>query len=204
MSDCCDTESELKILQKRQSGTLKAVFAINAVMFFVIVAAALYAGSIALLSDSLDNFGDAFTYALSLWAVGMGARPKARVAFVKGFLILLAAVAVFAQIGYKLANPAVPLFEIMGLFSLVALAANGACLGLLWRHRNEDINMSSIWECSRNDIVANLSVFVAAGVVWVAGAGWPDLVVGFLLALFFLRSAVRVLTSARSELHAAG
>lgn len=191
------------MLRERQSGTLKIVLAINAVMFLVIVAAALYAGSSALLADSLDNLGDALTYGLSLWAVHLGLRMKARVAFFKGLLILLAALAVLAQIGYKLINPTVPLFEVMGIFSLLALAANGVCLALLWRHKAEDINMSSVWECSRNDIVANISVFVAAAGVWATGSNWPDLVVASFLVVFLLRSASRVLSSAHAELQRA-
>jgi Co/Zn/Cd efflux system component len=200
MRECCDKSSELEILRKRQSGTLKIVLAINAVMFLVVVAAGLYASSTALLSDSLDNLGDALTYALSLWAVNLGVRMKARVAFFKGLLILLAALAVLAQIGYKLINPTVPLFEVMGIFSLLSLAANGVCLGLLWRHKTEDINMSSVWECSRNDIAANISVFAAAAGVWATGSNWPDQLIAFFLAVFFLRSAVRVLSSARAKL----
>jgi len=203
MSDCCNHESELETFRQRQSGTLKVVLTINAVMFFVIVVAGLYAGSTALLSDSLDNLGDALTYALSLYAVSLGARMKARVALFKGLLILLAAIVVVGQIGYKLVNPAVPLFELMGVFSLLALAANGFCLGLLWRHRSEDVNMSSVWECSRNDIASNLSVFVAAGGVWATGSGWPDLLVASFLVVFFLRSAGRVFSAARAELHGA-
>jgi Co/Zn/Cd efflux system component len=200
MRECCDRGVELERLRERQSGTLKVVLAINLVMFVVIVAAGLYADSTALLSDSLDNLGDAFTYALSLYAVRLGLRMKARVALFKGILILLAALAVLAQIGHRLVNPAVPLFEVMGLFSLLALAANGVCLGLLGRHRADDVNMSSVWECSRNDIAANTSVFVAAAGVWATGANWPDLLVAFLLAMLFLRSARRVLSSARAEL----
>ena len=123
---------------------------------------------------------------------------KARVAFFKGLLILLAALAVLAQIGYKIMNPAVPLFEVMGIFSLLALAANSVCLALLWRHKSEDINMSSVWECSRNDIVANISVFVAAAGVWATGSNWPDLLIASFLVVFFLRSASRVLSSAHT------
>ncbi|HSH28020.1 MAG TPA: cation transporter, partial [Wenzhouxiangella sp.] len=93
-----------------------------------------------------------------------------------------------------------PVFELMGAFSLLALAANSTCLYLLWRHRADDINMSSVWECSRNDIVANLSVFVAAGAVWATGAGWPDIVVAALLVAFLMRSAFRVIGSARAQL----
>jgi Co/Zn/Cd efflux system component len=135
--------------------------------------------------------------------VARGAATKARVALVKGLLILLGACVVLAQIGYRLIEPGVPLFEVMGAFSLLGLAANGLCLFLLWRHRHEDVNMSSVWECSRNDIAANLSVFAAAGGVWLTGSGWPDLLVAGALALLLLRSAARVIGNARAELRAA-
>ncbi len=200
MAGCCDNGCELDALRERRSATLKIVLAINAVMFAVMVIAALYAGSTALLSDSLDNLGDAVTYGLSLYVVAMGARVKAKVALFKGMLIFLAALVVAGQIVYKLIYPSVPIFEAMGAFSLLGLAANGTCLFLLWRHRNEDINMSSVWECSRNDIASNLAVFVAAAGVWAAGSGWPDLLVACGLLLIFMRSAYRVIASARQEL----
>jgi Co/Zn/Cd efflux system component len=203
MSGCCGNDCSLDRLRERQRGTLRAVLGINAVMFVVIVAAALHAGSSSLLSDSLDNLGDALTYGLSLYAVSRGAAAKARVALFKGGLILLAALAVAAQIAWKLATPTVPAFDEMGIFSLLGLAANSACLFLLWRHRHEDVNMSSVWECSRNDIASNLSVFVAAGAVWLTGSGWPDLLVAAGLVLLLMRSAIRVISSARTELAAA-
>lgn len=203
MSGCCDQGCALDGLRARQRSTLRAVLAINAVMFFVIVAAALYGRSTALLADSLDNLGDALTYGLSLYAVARGARVKAQVALFKGLLIFLAAGVVATQLFYRLFVPSVPLFEVMGVFSLLGLAANVLCLGLLWRHRHEDVNMSSVWECSRNDIISNLAVFVAAGAVWLVGAGWPDLVVAALLVVVLLRSAWRVIRSARRELRAA-
>ncbi|MEJ2212998.1 MAG: cation transporter [Gammaproteobacteria bacterium] len=204
MSGCCDGGCSVDALREnRQRVTLKIVLVINAVMFFVIATAALYGQSTALLADSLDNFGDALTYALSLYAVTRGANTKARVALFKGVLILAAALAVAAQIVYKLFVPGVPVFEIMGLFSLLGLVANSACLFLLWRHRNEDINMNSVWECSRNDIATNISVFVAAGAVWFFDSGWPDMIVATVLVIFLLRSAERVISSALTELRAA-
>ncbi len=202
MGTCCNNECELEVLRQRQSATLKIVLGINAVMFVVIVGGALYARSTALLSDSLDNLGDALTYALSLVAVSLGARRKAQVALFKGLLILLAALVVAGQIAYKLHQPSVPIFEAMGLFALLGLAANGACLYLLWRHREEDINMSSVWECSRNDIASNLAVVVAAAGVWATGSGWPDVLVASCLLLLFLRSAYRVLSAAHAQLAA--
>lgn len=203
MSGCCDNNCSIDALRERQRGTLLIVLAINALMFVVIAAAALYGDSTALLADSLDNLGDALTYGLSLYAVARGARVKARVALFKGALIFLAASVVAGQIVYKLFVPAVPVFEVMGLFSLLGLAANSICLFLLWRHRHEDVNMSSVWECSRNDIVSNISVFVAAGAVWLTGSGWPDIAIATVLVLFLLRSAIRVINSALVELRVA-
>jgi Co/Zn/Cd efflux system component len=133
--------------------------------------------------------------------VSLGAHAKARVALFKGIIILLVALVVVGQIAYKLVNPALPIFETMGIFSLFGLAANGICLFLLWRHRKEDINMNSIWECSRNDIASNLAVFVAAAGVWATGSGWPDIFVASCLVIFILRSAYRVIFGAWTELH---
>jgi Co/Zn/Cd efflux system component len=200
MSSCCDQGCSLDGLRERQRSTLRAVLGINVAMFAVIAGAALYGKSTALLSDSLDNLGDALTYGLSLYAVSRGATAKARVALFKGGLIFLAATVVAAQIGYRLLVPAVPVFEVMGAFSLLGLVGNGLCLFLLWRHRQEDVNMSSVWECSRNDIAANISVFVAAGGVWLTGSGWPDLATGLALAALLLWSAARVLRSSVSSL----
>ena len=203
MAGCCESSCAADALRDKQRGVLKAVLAINAVMFVVIVAAAQVAGSSALFADSMDNLGDALTYGLSLAVVAGGASAKARVALFKGGLILLGAVLVAGQLAWKLAHPAVPVFELMGGFSLLALAANATCLGLLWRHRSDDVNMSSVWECSRNDIATNLSVFAAAGGVAVFGAGWPDTVVALGLVALLLRSSLRVIRAARAELRSA-
>lgn len=203
MSGCCDNNCSIDALRERQRGTLQIVLGINAVMFLVIVVAALYGNSTALLADSLDNLGDALTYCLSLYAVSRAAAVKAKVALFKGVLIFLAVCAVAAQIIYKFIVPSVPIFEVMGAFSLLGLAANSLCLYLLWRHRHEDVNMSSVWECSRNDIASNLSVFVAAGVVWLTGSGWPDILVALGLVWLLTRSAIRVTSSAMEDLRAA-
>jgi Co/Zn/Cd efflux system component len=200
MAGCCDNHCSLDRMRERQRGTLQIVLAINAAMFFVIAGAAVYGKSTSLLADSLDNLGDALTYALSLYAVTKYATVKAKVALFKGALIGLASVTVIAQIGYQFYVPTMPIFEVMGSFSLLGLIANGLCLYLLWRHRHEDVNMSSVWECSRNDIAANLSVFVAAGAVWLTGSGWPDIVVAIGLVLLLIRSSGRVISSAIKEL----
>ena len=200
MTSCCESSCAAEALRDSQRGTLVKVLWINAIMFAAIVAAAIYARSTALLSDSLDNLGDALTYGLSLFAITRGAATKARVALFKGGLIFLAASVVIAQVIYRLIHPVLPSYEIMGVFSIAGLLANGLCLFLLWRHREDDINMSSVYECSRNDIAANLSVIVAAAGVWMFNSGWPDIIVGTLLAALLLNSSARVLRGALAEL----
>jgi cation diffusion facilitator family transporter len=203
MSDCCnDKECAIDALRNGQSATLRIVLVINALMFVVEFASGLMARSTALLSDSLDNFGDAATYGMSLYAVSRGERAKAKVALFKGGLILIAALFVIGQVAYSATHPHVPVFEMMGAISLLALAANATCLALLWKHRSDDINMSSVWECSRNDIAGNVAVFVAAGLVWATESGWPDLIVGLSLAALLLLSAYKVIRTARAQLRA--
>ncbi|KHF26377.1 cation transporter [Solemya velum gill symbiont] len=203
MSGCCDNECSIDALRAKQRGTLLIVLGINAVMFLVIVSAALYSRSTALLADSFDNMGDALTYGLSLYVVSRSNSAKAKVALFKGLLIFLAAIIVLSQVIYRLYIPSTPVFEVMGAFSIISLAANSVCFYLLWKHRDEDVNMSSVWECSRNDIASNLSVLIAAGAVWLTGTGWPDIVVALGLAFLLLRSAYRVISSAWEELHVA-
>lgn len=201
MSDsCCGCGKAIDVaaLEARQRRVLSIVLAINAATFLLMIAAAWYSHSTSLLSGSLDNLGDAATYALSLMVVGASTRAKARVALFKGLLILAAAVAVAAQIGWRLAHPAVPVFETMGVIGLLNLGANLICLRLLTPYRSGDVNLASAWECSRNDVYEGLAVLLAAAGVWLFGAGWPDLLVGAALLLLFLRSAWRVLSGAWS------
>lgn len=201
MADCCEDKARtLNALRDRQSGTLKIVLAINAVMFFVELCAGLLASSTALLADSLDNLGDALTYALSLYAVSHSQHTKAKIALFKGVLILCAGLFVLWQVGYRMIVPVVPAYEMMGVISMLALLANGTCLFLLWKHKEEDINMSSVWQCSRNDVVSNISVFAAAAGVWLTNSGWPDILIGLSLATMFFISATKVLKAAVIEL----
>jgi len=200
MGSCCGNNCAVEQLRERQRGTLKAVLAINAVMFFVIVGAAFYGRSTALLSDSLDNLGDALTYGLSLYVVSQGNLAKAKVALFKGGLIFMGACVVLTQIIQKLLVPVLPAYEIMSIFSVAGLVANALCLFLLWKHRNEDINMSSVWECSRNDIASNLSVLLAAAAVWFFESGWPDIIIASCLVILLLNSSFRVINSALKEL----
>lgn len=200
MGSCCDNSCTLDAKEGRQRSTLIKVLWINAIMFVVIVAAAFYGQSTALMSDSLDNLGDALTYALSLFAVSKGPELKARIALFKGGLIFIGASVVIAQIIYRLVTPTLPVYEVMSIFSIAGLLANGLCLLLLWQHRHEDINMSSVFECSRNDIASNLSVLLAALGVWFFNSGIPDIIIASFLAIILLRSSAHVIKGALAEL----
>ena len=203
MADCCtDKAYEIEALRTRQSSTLKIVLGINAVMFVVELTAGLFANSVSLVADSLDMLGDALVYGFSIYVVARGARMKAIAALFKGGIMATFGFFVLGQVIYKIIVPHAPVFEAIGVIGLLALAANSLCFFLLWRHRADDINMSSVWLCSRNDIIANVSVLIAAGGVWFTHSGWPDILVGLALAALFLRSALFVLRGAITELRA--
>nr|WP_269450920.1 cation transporter [Stenotrophomonas sp. MMGLT7] len=170
-----------------------AVLAINALMFVVEFGAGLVARSSALQADAVDMLGDALVYGLSLFAIGRGARWEAGAALAKGGVILLLFAVIVVELVLKLVNGVPPSSRLMLVFGALALVANLTCLALLWRLRGLNVNMSSTFECSRNDVAANLGVLAAAAGVALLDASWPDLLVGALIASVFLRSALRIL-----------
>jgi len=197
MANCCnDKACEIEALRVRQSSTLKIVLAINAVMFLVELTAGLLSGSVSLVADSLDMLGDALVYGFSIYVVARGERLKAIAALFKGGIMAMLGLFVLGQAIYKILFPHVPAYEAIGIVGLLALAANTLCFLLLWRHRSDDINMSSVWLCTRNDVIANVSVLFAAAGVWYTHSGWPDILVGLALAVLFLRSSIFVLRGA--------
>lgn len=203
MADCCnDKACEIDALRGRQSSTLKIVLVINAVMFVVELTIGLIGHSVSLVGDSLDMLGDAMVYGFSLYVVARGAEMKAKAALLKGIIMAAFGLFVLGQAIYRIVYPQLPVFEAIGAIGLLALAANGTCFLLLWRHRADDINMSSVWLCSRNDIIANISVIFASAGVWLTHSGWPDILVGLALAGLFLRSALHVLRDSFMELNA--
>lgn len=198
---CCGgTSDAIMILRERQRRVLWAVLVINAALFVVEFAVGWWARSTALLADSLDMLGDAFVYAFSLWVLHRGRRWRARAALAKGYVQLAFGVVVLAQAAWRAVGGSSPDAGAMGWMGLVALTGNAVAFTMLWAHRSDDINMRSTWLCSRNDLVANVSVLVAALLVWRLDSVWPDLAVGVGIAALFLRTAVHVITDARAEL----
>ncbi|PYN92839.1 MAG: cation transporter [Candidatus Rokuibacteriota bacterium] len=172
-------------------------------MFVAEGVAGLLAHSTALLADSADMLGDAIVYGFSLYAVGRGARWQGRAALLKGGIMAFFGLGVLGEAGVKLAEGLVPTAPLMGGMGLLALAVNTCVLGFLWRHRGDDVNMRSAWLCSRNDVIANLGVLLAAWGVALTGTSWPDVIVGLSIATLFSLSAVQVIGAAARQLRQA-
>lgn len=201
--NCCQKKSsELEKLNQQQSQVLWSVLAVNAGMFVVELLSGIRSSSLSLTGDSLDMLGDAIAYGSSLYVINKGKESLARSALLKGMIMFLSAVAVLARATYQASSNAAPELQVMSIVGVMALCANGFCLLLLTSHRNDNINMSSVWLCSRNDIIANLSVLLAAGLVFVTGSSWPDLAIGLLLTVVFAQSAGKVLFRSWQELQA--
>lgn len=201
--DCCSAKGpELERLARRsgQRRVLIAVLAINSVMFLAEFGAGLIAGSAALMADATDMLGDALVYGVSLYALDRSDRWKAGAAVVKGLFILVLGLGILVNVGLKIASGVPPSSTLMLTFGALALGANLVCLRLLWQFREQDVNMASTVECSRNDVISNVGVLFAAGAVALFDSPWPDIVVGLAMAAIILRSAVRVLREAWPQL----
>jgi cation diffusion facilitator family transporter len=194
MSGCCENKScEVSALRARHSRVLWAVLAINASMFVVEGLAGWYARSTSLMADALDMLGDSLVYAFSLFVLAKSERWQATAALVKGGFMLAFGLGVLGDAVYKFRYPVMPDVETMGAIAALALAANLVCFYLLYSHRSDNLNMRSTWLCSRNDLIANVGVLMAAGSSYLLGRSWPDIIVGMVIAGLFLRSACSVL-----------
>jgi cation diffusion facilitator family transporter len=201
MHDCCEAKAdEIAALRKDYGLVLKIVFAINLTMFFAEFGGGLLAHSTALLADSFDMFGDATVYGVSLYVLHKGARWQAKAAFLKGCIMAGFGVAVLAEVAHKVTIGMVPAVSLMSMIGLLALLANTACAIMLLRFRTGEIDMRSTWVCSRNDVIANLGVVLAALGVTATGAAWPDILVGTLIATIFFYSSFGVLRDSLRQL----
>jgi len=174
---------------------------INAVMFVVEIVAGLAAGSVSLQADALDFLADAGNYGISLFVAGMALRNRARAALLKGASMGLFGAWVTGATVWHVESGTIPHFEAMGAVAVLALLANAAVLGLLWAYRRGDSNMRSVWLCSRNDVIGNVAVMLAALGVWGSGTGWPDMIVAAVMAFLALQGAAAIIRQAMVELH---
>ncbi|HSI53400.1 MAG: cation transporter [Ramlibacter sp.] len=176
---------------------------VNAAMFCVEIAGGLQAGSVSLLADAIDFFGDAANYGLSLAVLGLAVGWRAKAALVKAASMLAFGVVVLAKAGWELVHGVPPEALTMGAIGFLALAANLGVTGLLYAYREGDANMRSVWLCTRNDAIGNVAVMLAALGVFGTGSAWPDLAVAGVMALLAISGGWSVMRQARGELASA-
>jgi Co/Zn/Cd efflux system component len=205
MADCCCTPPPLNLDTHKGNAAkyrrvLWAVLAINAVMFLIEVGAGLAAGSASLQADALDFLGDAINYGISLFVVGMALRYRASAALAKAATMGTFGLWVVGTAVWHAVYGTLPSAFTMGTVGFVALVANAASFGLLWVHRHGDANMRSAWICTRNDVLGNVAVLLAALGVFGTGTGWPDVVVAAIMATLAIQGAATVAKQALGEL----
>jgi Co/Zn/Cd efflux system component len=183
---------------------LWAVLAINAAMFLVEICAGVLAGSASLQADALDFLGDAANYGISLAVAGMALRWRASAALAKGATMGLFGLWVVGITAWHAWSGTLPEAGTMGVVGATALIANGASFVLLWAYRGGDANMRSAWICTRNDVLGNLAVLLAAAGVFGTGSGWPDFVVALIMAALALQGSWLVLRQSLFELRSTG
>ena len=176
-----------------EARALKIVLAINASMFAGEAIGAWAADSSALLADSLDMFADAAVYAIALFGVHRARATQLKAAHVSGVLQLLLAVGALTEVVRRVVFGSEPEAPLMVVVAGAALIANVICMWLLARHRHGGAHMKASWIFTTNDVIANLGVMVAAGIVRLTGSNVPDLVVATVIALVVLNGAIRIL-----------
>jgi Co/Zn/Cd efflux system component len=203
-ASCCGDGVKFPTPQSAYRRVLWLVLAINAAMFVAEIGAGLAAGSASLQADALDFLGDAGNYAISLFVVGMALRYRAMAALAKAATMGIFGVWVVGVTVWHAVHGTLPQAFTMGAVGFAALAANVASFVLLWAYRGGDANMHSAWICTRNDVLGNLAVLLAAIGVFGTGTGWPDLIVAAIMATLALQGAGVVFRHALLELNPSG
>lgn len=196
MSDC-GCEMQAKNAAERR--TLRWLLAINGSMFTVELITGLLANSTALLADSLDMLADATVYGISLAAVGGSKRGKIRAALISGSFQMTLAGLVLVDVIRRFLLGSAPEPEWMMGIGAIALLANVICLSLIAKHRQGEVHMRASWIFSRNDVIANLGVICAGGLVQLFNSRIPDLVMGLLITGLVLRGGIEIIWDAHRE-----
>ena len=200
MSACCHTQPVFTGLSEDYKRRLWAIIVLNFFMFIVEMVASNLADSQSLQADALDFLGDTLTYSISLLVIGAAARTRSITALCKGMSLMLMGVWVLGSTVYRVFTESTPHAEAMGLIGFMALTVNVVCVFLLFRYKDGDANIKSVWLCSRNDAIGNVGVLLAALGVWGTASKWPDLIIAVTMATLFIISAIQILKQAILEL----
>ena len=204
-ASCCSDSacSAAAAVDPRFRRALWIALVLNALMFAVELVASWASGSVSLLADSIDFFGDAGNYAISLAVLGMGMATRSKAALFKAACMGAFGLFVLARAAWNLQTGVAPQAATMGAVGFVALAVNAGVALMLYRFRGGDANMRSVWICSRNDALGNIAVMLAALGVFGTGQAWPDLLVAAVIAVLALSGSWTVLRQASGELRGA-
>lgn len=184
-------------VQARERRVLLVVLALNVLLVVVLAIAGVLGDSSGLIANALDNASDSVVYAISLFAVGRGARWKARAARVSGVLLLVLAAGVLADAWRRFTSGEAPVGALMMGMGVASAALNLLCVRLLRRIETDDVNIRAATTFSANDAVSNVGILVAGALVAWTGRMWPDLVVGVAVALVALWGGIEILRDAR-------
>ena len=193
----CGCEMEARNGQERK--TLRLVLGINALMFVFEMVLGILAESTGLIADSLDMFADASVYAISLYAVGKSGDLKIKSAKLSGFTQIFLALLVLADVLRRFILGSDPVSALMMAVGVIALLANATCLWLIAKHRDGGVHMRASLIFSKNDVIANVGVILSGVLVWTLGSRYPDLVIGFVIAVIVLRGGLRILKETAEE-----
>ncbi len=201
MSDCgnCGCSAGLTAKNQEERRVLWILLIINAIMFVVELITGIWADSTGLIADSLDMLADALVYGVALYAVGRAAIHKTHAALASGIVQMAIALGVVLEVMRRMWWGSDPESWLMVSVGLVALVANTICLALIAKHRNEEVHMRASFIFSANDVIVNLSVVVAGGLVYALGNSWPDLVIGLTVAALVFWGGIRIVSEAKRE-----
>jgi len=198
---CCGTAQHVDPGYRR---VLWVVLGINAAMFVAELLFGVAAGSVSLQADALDFLGDAGNYGISLLVTGLALHYRSRATFVKGVTMGGFGLWILGSAVWHSAHGTLPAASTMGRVGVAALLANALSFALLWRYRRGDSNMQSVWLCSRNDVIGNCAVLLAALGVFGTSQGWPDVLVAVIMAGLAVQGSWIVTRAASRELSGVG
>jgi Co/Zn/Cd efflux system component len=199
-SGCHSCSTDTRPLNYNQKIVLWIALVLNAVMFFAELITSFVADSVALKADAIDFLGDAANYGVSLFVLGMSIGTRARASLLKAYTMAAFGLWVIGSAVFSWIAQSQPEASLMGKLGVTAMLVNLLVAGLLFKFRNGDSNMKSVWICTRNDVIGNIAVIIAAAGVVATSSGWPDLVVALGMGLLAIFSAREVIIDANREL----
>lgn len=181
-----DTVQEKKLL--------KQVLFINLFFFVLELGAGFLANSMGLLGDSLDMLADSIVYGLAIYAVGGTELRKKKIAGMSAYFQMFLALLGLGEVIRRFIEPEpLPGFLAMIFISVLALIGNALCLYLLQKSRSTEAHMQASMIFTSNDVIVNIGVICAGGLVYLTDSKYPDLLVGIIVFLLVGQGAFRIL-----------